>query len=375
MSQKLFTGEPKIIPPRLQMINSGASTITCNATGEKAHFIGDLWLENPAGGSKTISSAGGGSIVWRAGGVTFANGGSTFKVGIQDVSAANTPAQGDGTFDVEASFTGGGGGITATAWNTSVMTSGTKTLAHGDAICIAFEMTAAGGADSVSIAKCVGDFTLGWPCTMENLTGSWVRSSGRPLAYIVFDDGSKGAIFGGGNINGSSQVSVNSGSSPDEYGNLINIPIEFIADGIELFGTIPNNADFELILYSDGLGTPVAEKTVTVDATMLGNTTSGRIIKLFPSSLIMKPNRNYVVAIRPTTANNVTISYIDTNTVAGGGTFGPPNSYYYAVNRTNQSGAFADYNGGTAKTRLMQISVVGQYLDQGINKGNLHIGI
>lgn len=99
-----------------QYINHGAtgqaSTIL-NATGETLFMVGHVWLENPLSGAKTISAAGGGSIVWRSGSVTFSNGSTVFDVGIQDVSTATAPAQGDGTFDVYASFTGGGGGVTS----------------------------------------------------------------------------------------------------------------------------------------------------------------------------------------------------------------------------------------------------------------------
>ena len=152
MSHVIFPGHISRIPSTHITRTTNPSGITLDATGETCFMIGHLMLENPLGGSKTISSAGGGSIVWRTGAVTFANASTTFRVGLQDLSTSSAPAQGDGTFDVQAAFTGGGGGVTASSVQTSVMTTGTKTLSHGDKIAISFSMAARGGTDSVVVS-------------------------------------------------------------------------------------------------------------------------------------------------------------------------------------------------------------------------------
>jgi len=113
MSQILQNGQLVTLPSYPTTTSTGVSLSTLNATGETAFFVGYCCLQNPLGGSKTISAAGGGKIVWVAFAVTFADAGTTFDVGIQDVSTTATPSQGDGTWDVKASFTGGGGGVTA----------------------------------------------------------------------------------------------------------------------------------------------------------------------------------------------------------------------------------------------------------------------
>ena len=381
MSQIVSPGGLVLLPTSQQLLTGTTLTIVLNAIGETLYFIGTIILENPLSSSKTISAAGGGSIVWHAGISTFANGGSTFKVGIQDVSTASSPVQGDGTFDVEASFTGGGGGITSSAVNTSVMTSGTKTIANGDLIAITLSMTARGGADSVTIYTNVSNST--WdasniPCVVANTGGSYARqASYMPRAYIVFNDGTIGWLFGNTFHSTTGSVTYNSGTgTADEYGMLIKVPHTFYATGVKVFCSYAgNSSDMELLLYSDPLGTPVAERTITVDATQIAATgTNLQSLYAFTTPFMLKANTAYAVTARPTTANNITMFYEDTNSSTGGKT-GAPNATAYAVRRLDNSGAFSDYNGGTATTRQMGIGLLGTYMEQGVNMCSGQVGV
>lgn len=380
MSQQLITGQYASFPNILMSVASGTSS-TLNAAGETCCFVGHVILENPLSGSKTISAAGGGAIVWRSGAVTFSSGSSTFEVGLMDVSTATNPAQGDGAFDVKASFTGGGGGVTTNATQTSVMTTGTKTITNGDLVAIVFKMTARGASDSVVVATS-GSYIFGtspvFPTVTDNTTGVYARLTGTlPNAYIKFDDGTIAWIFGGAFTGaGVSSVAFNSGTgTADEYGNLINCPGTFYAVGASVNASGANSADYELILYEDPLGTPVAARTITVDATWLGvasNSTSSSFA--FSSPYLLKANTQYGLTVRPTTANSVTLSYIDPSTEEASKTSAVGNTAY-AIRRLNNAGAFSDYNGGTAKTRIISIKLLGSYIEQGINKGNFHVGI
>ncbi len=361
--------------------STALTNITLNAAGETTCMIGHLVLENPEGGSKTLSAAGGGSIVWRSGTTTFANAGTTFKVGIQDVSTATSPAQGDGTFDVEASFTGGGGGVTSGAVQTSVMTSGTKTIAHGDLIAITFAMTARGGADSVIVnANHPGIYgsTPNMPTVTDNTGGTYAKTStALPNAYILFNDGTIGWLYGAPFVSASvASVAFNSGTATaDEYGNIIYPEATYKASGVSLTIFLAGaSSDFELILYSDPLGTPVAERTVTIDATQVGATATAQIEALFSSPYTLKANTTYAVTCRPTTANNVTNYYFDANN-ATGAKAGLCGNSHYACRRLDNSGAFSDYNGGTAKTRMMLISLIGIYREQGVNMCSGQVGV
>jgi hypothetical protein len=370
---------------RLPSVTFNSSTtpigITLNATGETCFMIGYVILENPVGVSKTISSAGGGAIVWATSTTTFSNGNTTFKVGIQDVSTASSPAQGDGTFDVEASFTGGGGGISGSAVQTSVMTTGTKTVAHGDLIAITFSMTARGGTDSIVIRTShpgIRNTTMIMPVITANTGGTYANiTTQSPNAYIRFDDGTIGWIYGSSFVaQGVTTTTYNSGTgTADEYGNIVNYPFTFKALGIGGVTAISGNAaDCELLLYTDPLGTPAVAKTITLDATQIGGTVSAEFSYLFSSPFEMKANTNYAITVRPTTTNNISVYSSDTNTTDGGAT-GPPNANCYAVRRLNNSGAFSDWNLGTAKTRLVYIWLVGSYVEQGVNQCNGQVGV
>lgn len=382
MSHILATHHLSKLPNLVLSGNPTHPSSTLNATGETCYCVGNIVLENPLSSSKTISSAGGGSIVWLANAVTFSNGSSTFKVGIQDVSTASSPAQGDGTFDVEASFTGGGGGITGGAINTSVMTSGTKTIANGDLVAITFAMTARGGTDSVNVAHYHEDLTLGlcrMPVVTNNTTGSVARvSTALPICYILFDDGTIGWIFGSYFVTTAiSTLNYNSGSATaDEYGNLLYNPFTFYATAIAAFSTFAStSADAELLLYSTPLGTPVVERTVTIDATQLGGATgTAKTVYMLPTPFLLKANTEYGITLRPTTANNVTLYYIDASSSTGGKT-GSPNSKCYAIRRLDNTGAFSDYNGGTAKTRQMSIYLIGIHAEQGVNMCSGQVGV
>lgn len=357
----------------------GATTL--NATGEACQLVGAIHLENPLSGSKTISAAGGGKIVWLTNSITFANAGTTFVVSIQDVSAASSPGQGDGVNDVSVSYTGGGGGVTANAIQQSTMTSGSKTIVHGDLVSLVFSMTARGGTDSITIQHAptgteVSANILGGS-VIENTSGSYANISAYPMAYIVFDDGTVGFMYGFSMQATSSLVTINSGTATaDEYGNFIYLPFTFYALGIKAtINFAGNSSDCELVVYSDPLGTPAVQRTLTVDATQASATLAVRFMGLpFTTPLLIKPYTPFAVTCRPTTTNNLTVYAFDGDGVKSD-RIHPPNAYAYAIRRLDNSGAFSDYNGGTAKTRIMAISLYGYYVEQGINKANYRIGI
>ncbi len=369
------------VPFQRYSSSSVGTASTLNATGETTQIVGSVFLENPLGGSKTISAAGGGKIVWFTGTVTFANAGTTFVVSIQDVSTASSPGQGDGVNDVSVTYTGGGGGVTGTAVQQSVMASGSKTIANGDLIAIVLSMTARGGVDSIAVQHAptgteVNANILGGSI-VENTTGVYANTSAYPMAYIVFDDGSVGYMYGFAMQAAINTVTINSGTgTADEYGNLIKLPYTFYALGIEVMVSLAgNSSDFELLLYSDPLGTPTVQRTLTADATMASATATTRFVGLyFSTPYMMSANTPVAITCRPTTVNNLSIYAFDGDGVKSD-KIHPPNNYVYAVRRLDNTGAFSDYNGGTAKTRMMSIYLVGYYVEQGVNNCSYQLGV
>lgn len=383
MSHLSILGTSKVVIPYIKN-TSGSPTVTSAlaASGNAIQFIGDIYLQNPLGGSKTISAAGGGSIIWRTGSSTFANGSSVFTVGLQDISTTTSPAQGDGVFDVKAVHTGSG--ITSAAINTSVMTSGSKTISHGTSIAIVLEFTTVAGADSVAVTYAstgseVYASNMG-NVVVDNLTGGVFAiptTNGVPLAIIKFDDGSVGYITSSNFNAGASNINININSATaNEYGNVITIPTTFYAMGIFsiLNHTTGNAGDFELLLYSSPLtSAPAVERTITIDATQAGVSNLVRsTTRLFSTPFLMKANTPYAITARPTTSNNINLYYDDG--ITDSMPLQPPNNYAYAIRRLGNTGIFSDTNGGTAKTRLYRIAVFGFYMEQGVNNATYQIG-
>jgi uncharacterized repeat protein (TIGR02059 family) len=289
---------------------------TMDAAAEKVAFIGTIYIDGRPGTAKTISSAGG-KIYFLPGTTTFSDASTNLRIGIQDLddatggSGAGVGATVDGTFDVYDDLVGGTDTITTTTWKTVTMSSGTKDITHGQKIAVVFDMTARGGSDSVQVsAVSIVVANAGFPQVQHN-TASWVRQSSIPIAIIEFDDGTLGMIEGSLPISVATAQSYASNSTPDEYGMIFQLPFESTAISIWMIGRPTSNAaNGELILYSDPLGTPVAEATITLDANNFQLTDGGRFGEwTLPTAKTLSANTDYAVTFRPTTTTAVNLTY------------------------------------------------------------------
>lgn len=346
--QSIANGMGLPLDSALMWSTNAVAANTMDAAGESCAFIGKVYIEGAAA-SKTISSAGG-KIVFRTGTVTFANGSTNFRVGVQDVAATGLE---DGTFDVYVDLTGGGGGIASNTWYELAMATGTKTISHLDTVAICFEMTARGGSDSVSIfsfsTNIFASNSSNFPYRTQDTGSGPVRSSSNTIgALIIFDDGTLGWIEGGGvfpGMNATVTQTYNSGSTPDEYAGVFQVPFKMsVRGGYLSVGSIASTDNFEIVLYSDAQGTPVAERTVTVDPNYTGSASANNAYWVSFSSITLTPGLWYALAMRPTTANNLTLLYVNI-----GASFG--NKYKKSLpfgtncklsSRTNQTGAFSE---------------------------------
>lgn len=297
-----------------------------DATGEKHAQIGRLYIDGKPSGAKTLST---GSIQFRTGTCTFANGSTALDIGIQDVATGAGPiAQPDGTFDVKTTLTGGAG-ITTTAWNTATMNSGTKSMTHGDLIAVVWDMTARAGADSVTIGYTFttpyNDNNNGFPVTNSYLSGAWQTSPGSGAGYspnvmIVFDDGTLGWIdctFPVTSLDNGENFG--NGSNPDERGMIFQVPFDCTIDAFYArMGMAGATSDFSMKLYSDPTGTP----TLLASCDILAETTQatfGISHMSFPTyvsgvvaDVSLSKNTDYCVTLRPTGAGS---NYLYTNVV------------------------------------------------------------
>lgn len=358
MTIKRIGGSKTLIPdPHLSTSSVfGPNSIILNATGEAAHFTGQVFLA-AGSGSKTISSAGG-KIHYRSSSTTFVNASTTLRAGIQDVSTINgPPGRGDGTYDVYGEFVGGTDTISSSRVTAIPMSSGSKTISHGDKVSIALELMSYGGSDSVTV-QYVGNAEnmCQNPVFASYLSSSWARVSGTPVLFLEFDDGSLGWLFGTVLYETTpTEQSFNlSSSTADEYGVVLSMDCPIACDGAYAY-MYPTSAsaDFEICLYEDPFGTPTLIEAMSCDATAVG--TSGGALTyyaMFSQQRTLKQGTKYAITIRPTTAGNVSLYYWDVSMAAMMDVF-QLGQDCYAVRRINNTGAFSEWNGGTAKTRRM----------------------
>lgn len=340
----LYPAEPAFTSGSLS-----SSPGTIDAATEKVAWIGRIQIEGRAT-SKVISAAGGGSIIWRAVAVTFANGSTTLDVGLQDVDlTTGNPPRPDGTFDVKRTLTGGVDTISGGALQTTAMTggSGSKTLSHNDWIAVVFDMTARAGSDSVAIGGVQfggGNLPFG-----ALFTASWVASTGSwPQVGIVFDDGTRGTLDGCPVIMSSlTTEAFADATNPDERGNLFVPPWDCKVDAVfGYFGGAAANGDFEIQIYSDPLGTPTSVlpggTAITVTAeTLLGYASRPTTIPL-PSEVSLTHGVTYAVAIKATGAGNVSMTQIMNFDNAAWKQFHPGGAGTSKVTRNGGSGAFTE---------------------------------
>lgn len=322
-----------------------ASTVASvmDAAGESCAAVGHVHLSTGPGTSKVLSSSGG-KIYFRATAATFSDGSTNLRVGVNDVGATGLE---DGTHDAYGDWVGGTDTISTTALNAVAIETGSKTITHGDLIAIVVEMTARGGADSVSVA------TLG---SAEQLlpygtidTGSGPTKTNRFMpATIEFDDGTLGWLDYASShapsfaLWQSTHAAFNTGTTPDEIALVFQVPFKAAAVGLfALIGGVAAADDFEVILYSDPLGTPVAERTFVQDSDLLS---PGGVYwsRSFTSAYTLNINTNYAIAVRPTTANSISLHYVD----FGSGNGHLRNATMLGTNwsqysRSDQTGAFA----------------------------------
>jgi hypothetical protein len=319
-----------------------ASSALMDAANEAIIFIGRINTSD--GGSHTLDTSGSSAIAWRTAAVTFANAGTTFKVGVAPVdTGTGAPGRASNasdviSFDVSKSMTGGGGGVTANAWQSHVPDTGSKSIANGDLVAVCFQMTARGGADVINIGY-INATQFNRPSVTGFLGGSYAAQNGLLNVFITFADGATGWIDGGEVFSTNNTRTWNSGSATKEYGQLYKLPFPVKIYG--LYGFSNTSADLDLVLYSDPLGTPVAEKTIAVDANTVASNAAGRRFReTFASPYTTTADQLVVAGFKPG-ASNID-AYYKTLGSAGIRVTDPWGVEGYGVSRA--TGAFANAN-------------------------------
>jgi hypothetical protein len=348
----------------------GATSLLQDAAKEACIMHGHIITDD--GGSHTIDTTGSSSLGWRAGAVTLANAGTTFKVGLAALDTANGPparaanASDVITLDVSGSYTSAAA-PTANAWNQKVPDSGTKTIANGDLVAFCTQMTARGGADAVNTSNGTGVVGVPRPGVTGFVGGSYADAGTPPNAVITFSDGHLGWFYGGAVFATASTGQSFNNTGTNEYGNLFQLPFPVKIYGLYAACNVAGDTDF--VLYSDPLGTPASAKSVSVDLNVISTSQARYSSYLFASPYTTTANKPVAAIVKPTSATSVQFVYKTYNAAAHQvtemcGTNG------YAVNRA--SGAFAAQN--SSKDRFAIGLLVGAFQTHNsmlVNSGEL----
>jgi hypothetical protein len=359
MAQTLIGTPIPWIP--IQNFLDTTSTRQLNAAGESASMIGYIHLSTGPGTSKTISAAGSGKIHFSPNAVVFADAGTNFRVGLQDVDAATGIE--DTTYDVRGDLTGGGGGIVTNTLCTVTMGTGTKTVNHGDMIAAVFEMTTRGGVDSVTVNS-IGPGNIPYG-TFDNGSGPTKAGVGT-LCLIEFDDGTIGYFAPVTNCYTASTTSFNSGSTPDEHALIFQVPVPVTICGIVAYmGEFDTTETGNFKIYTTPTGTPSATATIAFDPDMVFTDANGLLVYAYiPAGLSLSAATDYAVAYEATSAGNRTIrqaTYPSANCRA----MFPFGTTMLGASRSNGAGAF----GSTSTTVFPALGILVSSVDDGTAGG------
>lgn len=340
--------------------------ITMTAANRGYGMVGRLRLENPSGGSKTISAAGGGKLCWLPWtSPVFANGGTNLRIGIQDIASTGL---GDTNWDVYADMVGGVETITQFVYKQNAMTSGTKTMNDGDIIGIFIEMTARGGADSIGFgyqansAPYSNNSFGGYPYWLSNTGGTYAKGGTLGgFSSIIFDDGTIGWIdqnvYFPASPTGTDGSDFSVSSSPDEYGPVWSLPFKCrVYGGFTRVLNVATADAFEYVLYSNAKGTPTIVETITANPQHF-RTGGGISSFYFATPRVLEKDVIYAIGLRPTSANAIATTYLDLGSGNSRWKKLFPFSTLEFSGRTNQSGAFVEVQNYYAP-------IFGLYIDQ-----------
>jgi len=166
------------------------TVLNLSATNSDVGIVGRLWLSD-RGINKPLLGA---KMFFRTAATTFANPGTLFRVGIQDVDP--TTGNPDNTFDVFKDFVGGGGVLQSAAWQGHALDQGAKNVSHGQTIALMFKMISVAGVDAVPIGLDIANAGIpnsrGFP--YKGFAAFLKAGTTVPHSMLLFADGTTGHI-------------------------------------------------------------------------------------------------------------------------------------------------------------------------------------
>lgn len=309
-----------------------------------------------------------GKVRLRFGAVPAINGASTIKVSFQGVDPATGNPDG---VDVAFRLIAAGSVVANTSVLTGLITSdgtdgGTKlTVTRGQRFAIVVMYGTFTAGDQVNINNQFASGTRQSPnyytYPVSDLTGTWGKGTNFISLSVEYDDGSYaywlGSVYP---VAVSSTVTYNNTSNPDEIGVQFQWPTPKKIGGAWL--GIDADGDFEVVIYNGTAGTVL----YTSDKDIRSGTVAQTGLVRFTAEYEIAANTTYVLAIKPTTATSIILSFLDVAVVgemdqlgAGGQTW----MYATAKDPTTKS------NFTTTTTRRPMIGLVFTAEDDGASAG------
>ena len=355
MALQLIT-PPLILGPPM-MTATTANTFTLDALSEYVAWV----FRAPKTG--TIDR-----IHWRAGAVT-ANG-DGLRQRIETVNAADGLPSGTlVTSSAEITHVT----TTADSWNRG--TAGlTAAVTKGDLIAAKLSSPAAGTtfngviqsswSNLVNLVPTSGIF----PYTVNALPAGAKAQVGVSTFAIEYDDATTPYIMGVAPVNAVASASFNNTSTPDERGNLIQVP--FPCRCIGIWTTMAgggSTATFDVVLYSSA---DAVLATVSLDPDQTRTVGSlGYQMFYFSAAVSLTAATNYRVVVKPTSANSCLSASLTVDTATGGTRLREAmiNSTWKTTTRTD-AGAWTETDDS-----LHSIGLIVDQFDDGVGGGSANL--
>lgn len=255
----------------------------------------------------------------------------------------------------------------AAGWYNPGNFNATRAVSRGDLVAMVIENPTFTAGDSLSISHLLAAVSglQGFPYGV-NVTGTKQLQS-VPVFALRYDDSTYG--FLGSECWAISSIgtwTANTGTTPDEVGLAFTLPFPARLSSVMFTGSVAASADWDIVLY-DSSSNVLATQSCDDDVT--GSTGSIFHSHTFDAAVELAGGSLYRVALKPTTANSITLPYGVFNslplmdTVEGGQAF-------YGTSRTD-AGSWTNYNNGTDGYRRPRMYLRFDAFDDGQTGGGM----
>lgn len=299
--------------PYSNVISVAGGQLIMNSAGEQAGYV----FEAP----KTGNIA---TIRFFMASVTT---GDTVRVSLQDMGGSGVPDDVADQSTTVALLTGVAGWYLATLGSSRAVT-------RGDRIAVVFDWDSY-VAGNVSFLHGNAPWLHNAYC-VRNTGGGWIVNSRAPVFLAGYDDGSYAPILGVGPGLPVTN-SFTSASTPDEMGNIFQLPVPTRIIGAQLPEQFDPEGDPDIVLYGSD-GSTVLE-TISVDSSTRWTATQGFYRFYFSSDHDIIAATNYRIVVKPS-ASSTTLWRLTVPTAASLGS-SPLGTVCHRTERTD-AGAWSE---------------------------------